>query len=177
MLGATTLVEWIGQNVAELMPFRVVRPYQRGVRFTRGIYPTTLAPGWHWFVPIYQTIEIVGVAEDSINLPTQTIMTRDGQPLTFSGAILYRISDPVAYWCAVQDAQNSLRDKAMLFLARRLRRRTFAQAVRLQHRTEELLRGELSEKSGRWGIEICDVGLTDFSTARPYRIYNDAPLF
>ena len=36
MIGATTLVEWVGANLREIMPFRIVRTYQRGVRFRGG---------------------------------------------------------------------------------------------------------------------------------------------
>ena len=175
MLGSTTLVEWLGQNLAELMPYKVIRTYQRGVRFTRGTQPRALMPGWHWFLPVVQSIEILTVSQDSINLPTQTIITRDQKQLTFSGVVLYEITDPVAYWCHVQDATNTMRDKAMLFLARRFRRCTLEQATRMQRRTERVLRARLTDDARAWGLLVVDVGLTDFSTARPFRLYGDSP--
>lgn len=45
----------------------------------------------------------------------------------------------------------------------------------MQRRTERLLRERLSDEAAAWGLAVVDVGLTDFATAKPIRLYGDTP--
>lgn len=170
----TSIVEIILQNLMELMPFRIIMSYQKGVRWTMGQNPKELAPGFHWCLPLRHSVEIVSCAEEFQNLPTQSVTTQDGKQICFSANIGYRITDAVAYFCEVQDFDKAVSALAMTHLAERVREKDYAWLVANQRDLERSLRGTLETRLKVWGAEVTKVGFTDYVQARQFRLFQDA---
>ena len=172
----TTVVEAVLNNVATLLPFRMVHSYERGVRFRWGKDIAELSPGLHFFVPGIESIREVNVAPETRDLPTQSTYTKDGKNVTFSGNVCYRIVDARKMYVGVQDFDEALVAFAMVHLAERIGSRTLA-ALRKDRETLDVEIAEtLSEKVAEWGATIEWVGLTDLAETRAYRLFGDARL-
>ena len=165
------VVDAILANLGALVPAKIVRSYQRGVKFRWGQDIGELATGLHWFWPLAESIEVKDVTEEVLNLPTQTVTTKDGQAVTFSVNIAYEVSDARAYWTAVQDFDASLSAASMTYLSRRIRAETWADLYEKQDALESGLTRSLAQKLSRWGVRIVDVGITDLCRAKPLRLY------
>ena len=170
MLG-TTLVGWIGQNIAALVPFKIVRSYERAVRFWLGKPGGELAPGFWWTFPGLLTMEVVDTRSDTSNLPTQSVTTSDGRSVTFSANVEFSITDAVAYVTGVQQFDFSLTNVAMSHLAKRVRAWTWDELVTEQRQLELSLRDTMTTRAKRWGVTIHDVGITDLTCAKTMRFY------
>lgn len=184
MLGGATLIEWLGENIKELAPFAVIPVYARGVRMFFGrIYdhgeghPWTgeLGPGLWLKIPWIWPIETVNVVPQVVNLPTQTITTKDGVPLSFSANIEFEIFDATASWTKVQSIHSSVAFLCMSHMARRLRDRTMQDALDGGRDLERSLASSLSTRLSGWGVRVTDVGLSDMVKTRPLRLYGDVP--
>ncbi|RTL04091.1 MAG: SPFH domain-containing protein [Acidimicrobiia bacterium] len=173
MLGGATLVGWLGENIAALVPFRIVRSYQRGVRFWLGAEGREVEPGFWWIVPGLLTLELVDTRADTTNLPTQSVTTSDGKSVTFSANVEFSITDPVAYVIGVQQFDTSLTNVAMSHLAKRVRAWTWDELVTEQRALELSLRDTMTTRAKKWGVTIHDVGITDLTCARTLRFYGD----
>jgi regulator of protease activity HflC (stomatin/prohibitin superfamily) len=171
-----TWIDAILSRIAELWPFVRVNTYQRGVRFRAGRNPTELAPGIHFAVWWFDDVHVVDVAEQPINLPTQTVTTRDDVPVTFSANVTYEIADVVQMYTSVQDFEDSINAIAMIHLAQRVRDWTWVELVEGQKELERSLKGTLTTRADRWGIKIIAVGFTDMVRARVHRLYGDPPI-
>lgn len=170
----TSLVEAILSNLAQLLPWRIVHSYERGVLFRMGRDVAELMPGWHWFWPLFESIDIVNVAPETRNLPTQTVMSKDGKPVTFSANVCYRITNARQMFVAVQSFDEAMIAYAMCHLAAEIGTRTFAGLRRDREQLETGLADSLSEKVAAWGAEIEWVGITDLANANAYRLFGDA---
>jgi regulator of protease activity HflC (stomatin/prohibitin superfamily) len=166
------VVDALLANLGALIPAKIVRSYQRGVKFRWGVDVAELGAGLHWFWPLAESIEVKEVVEEVTNLPTQTVTTADGHAVTFSVNIAYEVQDARAYWTTVQDFDASLSAAAMTYLARELRERSWADLYGEQRKIESGLTRSLAQKLSRWGVRIVDVGITDLARARPIRLYN-----
>lgn len=184
MLGGVSLVEWLGQNLQELVPVCIVPTYARGVRMFSGrIYdhgkghPWTgeLTPGIWLRLPWIWPIETINVVPDVVNLPTQTITTSDGHALSFSGNIEFEIIDAVLAWTRVQNIRQSVAFLCMSHMARKLRDRTLTEALEGGRDLERSLASTLSTRLSAWGVRVTDVGLSDMVKTRPLRLYGDTP--
>lgn len=176
MIGET-VVGWLSNNLLALLPFRVVRSYQRGVRFRLGRDIALLSPGWWWFFPVVESIEVVDVAPCVMNLPTQSVTTCDGRALSFSANIEYEIVNARKMYVRVQHLDTSLSASAMGFLAETVRAQPWDALVAGQLALEGELRRTITKQARRWGVRIRRVHLTDFVTTRALRLYGDnAPL-
>ncbi len=174
MLGGSTLVEAIMANLATLAPWRVVRSYERGIRFRAGRDIAELGPGWHWFVPVWESIEVVPVVQETRNVVSQSSWTADGGTVGFSCAYCYEIVDARKAFTRVQDLDGSMDNFVMVWLARAIRRRTRDQLRRDVRTLERRLEISLSHRAARWGVQITWLGLTDLSDTRVYRVLGDA---
>jgi regulator of protease activity HflC (stomatin/prohibitin superfamily) len=167
----TTLLDAVVNNLAVLIPARMVHEYERGVLFAGGRVKRELPPGLHWFVPGWQSIEVLPVAPETRDLPTQSVMTKDGKSVTFSCNVCYRIVDPCRNYVAIQSFDESLIAFAMVHLAGSISSRTLAAIKRDREALEVELADTLSEKVAAWGAEIEWIGLTDLVETRAFRLY------
>jgi regulator of protease activity HflC (stomatin/prohibitin superfamily) len=73
--------------------FAIVLSYQKGVRWTFGIDPVALEPGFHWKLWLMHRVEVINVVDEVIELPVQSVITADEKLVCFSVNIGFRFSD------------------------------------------------------------------------------------
>lgn len=170
-------IEAILSRLAELWPWSRVKPWQRGVRSTfvpfRGVRVTVLGPGIARSVPWFDTLEIREVQEDSWNMPTQSVTTKDDVAVTFSANFIYEIEDVKAVVFNVREFANSLQDLAMIHLSERVRDLTWAELRDGQKKLEKSIEGTLTTRAKDWGVAIRRFGLTDLVKARQFRHFGE----
>lgn len=70
-----------------------ITPWERGLRVRLGSRIAMLGPGIHLRVPIVDRVYRQSVRRRSAIQPAQTLITRDGKPLTVAVTITYQIAD------------------------------------------------------------------------------------
>lgn len=170
------IIQAILANLAQLLPWRIIMSYRMGVRWTWGKNPVKLEPGFHWCWWLMHTVDTVFSVEEVIDLPTQSLVTKDGKTVCFSVNIGLVVRDPVMYYCAVQDFDASTRGLAMTHLAERVRTQDYEDLVRDLKKLEDSLKGTLTTRFKVWGTEVTRVGFTDFvQTRQQIRLFQDQP--
>lgn len=174
MFPGTTIVEYFFQNLMALLPFIIVRTYQRAVRWRWGRKPIELLPGPHWKVWFYHQAEITDIQDDFIELPIQSVITKDRKLVCFSANVGYRIVDIVKHWDNVQDFVESTKALSMTHLAEKVRKLTLEELEEDLSKLENSLRGTLTTRFKGWGTEVFSVGFTNFAEVpRQYRFFTD----
>lgn len=172
-----TLIEIVFNNLMALLPFVIVRSYAEGVRWHFGKSPVAVKPGLRLKVWFYHSVDVYALVDDVIDLPTQTVITKDGYTVCFGVNIGYKIVDVVAHACNVQDFVESTAGLAMTHLAQRVRELNYADLIGdggLKG-LEKSLEGTLTTRMKRWGTEVFSVGFTNFAKVRaPLRIFLDS---
>lgn len=166
-------VEAILDRIADLWPFVRVKTYQAGVRFRGGKGPALLEPGVHFAIWWFDEVFMVDITQQPINLPTQSITTADGVPVSFSANIIYRVDDAVTLFTAIRDFEDSVTAIAMSHLAKKVRAWSMEELRTGQDELERSLERTLQTRVRDWGVKIIDVGLTDLVQARAYRLLGD----
>jgi len=171
-----TLLEVIFQNLMSLFPFVIIKSYARGVRWTLGRNPKELKPGPHWRVWLIHQVEEYNVVDEVLDLPVQSVITKDDKPICFSVNIGFRVTDVVTHCTGVQDFNESTAGLAMTHLAQRVREKTLADLVAeggLKD-LEKSLEGTLTTRLKAWGATVFSVGFINFAPGRaPLRIFLD----
>jgi len=57
--------------------FKVVKEYERGVKFTLGQFEAVMAPGLRTVIPLIQSWERVDMRVKAVDVPSQESITRD----------------------------------------------------------------------------------------------------
>lgn len=89
-------------------PFRIVSAWEQGIRLRFGRITALLQPGLHAFWPLVGEIHVEEVMIDVNTTPSQTVEDAEGEPVTFSLALKYRISDLAKMWSSIQDHENTV---------------------------------------------------------------------
>lgn len=164
-------------RVLELIPWTRVKPWQRAVRTTyvpfKGVRVRVIEPGIGRHVWFFDEYEIRDVQEDTDNLLTQSVTTKDDVAVTFSANFAYEIEDVLAAVMNVKEFSSGLRDVGMMHLAERAREMTWAELRDGQKEMEKSLRGTLTTRAKSWGVKITRVGLTDLVKARQFRHFGE----
>ena len=166
----------IGDNLSKLVPVKIVRSYQQGVKFNDGMDVESLGAGWHWYWPFKQAIEVVDVAEDVLDCEVQSLTTKpdaDGntQEVTLSFVITFKVTDARKLFVGLQDYAENIERAARRYIHRRVRGWTYRELIEKQTELESGVRETLTKRFEKWGVEITDAGLTDLTSARNYRVY------
>lgn len=161
------LVDALFNNLMELMPFVLIRKYERGCRFYRfGARAEEIGPGLRIRVWLYHSVEKVNVVPDVIELPLQSIITKDERPLCFKVALGYTVTDVVQHFCGVADFLDSTKAAAMIHLTKKVREMTLKEIVEDLSKIEASLKRTLTTLLKDWGVEVTSVGFIDFSEVR-----------
>ncbi len=171
-----TLIGAVLNNLLVLMPFVIVKSYERGVRWRFGQDPHELLPGIHWKFWLYHQVEISNITDEVIELQVQSVITADEKLVCFSVIIGFRIVDIVKHWTSVQDFRESTSGLAKTHLAQRVREQSLKDLIADTKKLETSLRGTLTTKFKDWGTEVFSVGFADFAEVpQQIRLFTNGP--
>ncbi|MCD8316412.1 MAG: SPFH/Band 7/PHB domain protein [Eggerthellaceae bacterium] len=101
-----------------ILSVRIVRPYQKGVVERLGKYRKTCDAGFHMIFPFVDRMTRVDMRENVVEVPPQSVITKDNVEVTVDAVIYYSPTDAVKliynvtnfYLAATKLAQTSLRN-------------------------------------------------------------------
>jgi regulator of protease activity HflC (stomatin/prohibitin superfamily) len=121
---------------------------------------------------LVQKIIRMDVVTQVVDLPPQTVTTKDGHCLVASGTIRYRIVDIEKALFAVQDVDKAFSTLALGVILEYISTRDLADCGDIEAVKKELRRGVAEAASG-WGLKIEQVYLTDLGKVRSLRLFGD----
>lgn len=152
-----------------------IRPNESGVFLRLGHYRKTVSEGWYVLLPLIDDIISLVVMPQVINLPNQSVTTRDSVSVAVSGAIEYSITDAKKALLEVQNFDASLQNLAMGIISEYVNERTMADCLDIKSLQRAVLSG-IRDAARGWGLKIHRFYLTDLVEHRAYRIMTtDAP--
>lgn len=112
-MGALTWISELVSALGSLVPriFHVPKTHN-GVLFTRG-HSTRMAPGMHWYWPIWSHPMVYPIKRQTVDLPAQTLMTADEKAVFVSATVVYQIEDIEKALVETYELEDTIRDTAM----------------------------------------------------------------
>ena len=144
-----------------ILSLKVVKEYQRGVKFTFGKYTAVMNPGLRLVFPIIQTWRRVDLRVNVVNVPKQDAMTKDNVSVVIDAVIYFKVSHPdkailvvVNYFYAVsQLAQTTMRDIVGQI--------TLDQLLGKREEVSKKIMLVIGKVSSSWGLIVESVELKD----------------
>jgi regulator of protease activity HflC (stomatin/prohibitin superfamily) len=138
-----------------------------------------LKPGLRWYWPLTSELELIVTARRPVDIPTMSILTKDGQSVVVSAAVVFRINDVIkALGEKNWDVDSTLVDVSQSVIFRAIRSRTFERLT--VDNVDELI-DELTEnaKKGltKFGILVESVLPKDLDRSKSYRVFGDTSSF
>ena len=76
-----------------LASLKVIKQYERGVKFTLGKFTCIMEPGLKIVVPIIQTFDRVDVRIKAVDVPSQECVSKDNVSLKVNAVLYYKVAD------------------------------------------------------------------------------------
>lgn len=121
----------------------------------------SLGPGCYLWLPLIQKAEKIEIKTQVKDLRAQSVWTKDGENITVSGAIRYRITNAVNALLDVFDFDSNIQTIALAAIHEFVNRHTLQECRERVQELTKIILDRVREESRGWGLKIEDVLLTD----------------
>jgi regulator of protease activity HflC (stomatin/prohibitin superfamily) len=138
---------------------RIVRPYQRGVIEQLGKYKETVDPGLQLIIPFIQTVRLVDMREQVIDVPPQEVITKDNVVVSVDAVIYYEPTDPQRLIYNVGNFILAITKLAQTNLRNLIGEMQLDEALTSRDSINTNLRQILDDATDKWGVRVVRVEL------------------
>jgi len=132
-----------------------------------GRYHRKLDAGWHFLVPIVETISFeVTTREQVLDVPPQQCYTKDNAPIKADAVVFMRVEDPGMAKYNVEDIYNAIMNLCLTQLREEIGKLTLDESFSSRERINFALLKELNSVCRGWGIEITRVELQNLQPSQ-----------
>jgi len=158
------LIHWFALWVPRL---KICRATHGGVKFVHGKRVKPIRAGLYMYWPLVTEVEIIPVAQQAIDLPSQKLTTKDNKTVLVSSVLVYEVEDTVKGCAGTYDLDQTVSDVGSTAAVYAITSRTFAE---VQLELTEDVKKELKRRSllllRPFGIRVIDARFSEFCECR-----------
>ena len=136
---------------------KIVRPYQRGLVERLGRYKVTKQPGFNLILPFIETIQLIDMREQVIDVPPQEVITADNVVVSVDAVVYYEATDPQRLVYNVADFLTAITKLAQTNLRNLIGDLELDSALTSRDTINTQLREVLDDATDKWGVRVVRV--------------------
>ncbi|MGH9271754.1 MAG: SPFH domain-containing protein, partial [Ilumatobacteraceae bacterium] len=136
---------------------KIVRPYQRGLVERLGRYKNTRDPGFNLILPFIETMQLVDMREQVVDVPPQEVITEDNVVVSVDAVVYYEATDPQRLIYNVADFFTAITKLAQTNLRNLIGDLELDKALTSRDRINTQLREVLDDATDKWGVRVVRV--------------------
>ena len=140
-----------------LSAVKIIRPYQRGIVERLGKYKDNREPGLQIIVPFIDTIRLVDMREQVVDVPPQEVITSDNVVVSVDAVVFYEPTDPQRLVYNIANFVLAITKLAQTNLRNLIGDLQLDEALTSRDRINTALREILDEATDKWGVRVVRV--------------------
>ncbi len=136
---------------------KIVRPYQRGLVERLGKYKTTKEPGLQIILPFIETMQLIDMREQVVDVPPQEVITSDNVVVSVDAVVYYEATDPQRLVYNVADFFTAITKLAQTNLRNLIGDLELDRALTSRDTINTQLREVLDDATDKWGVKVVRV--------------------
>jgi regulator of protease activity HflC (stomatin/prohibitin superfamily) len=136
---------------------KIVRPFQRGLVERLGRYKATKDPGFNLIVPFIETMQLVDMREQVVDVPPQEVITADNVVVSVDAVVYYEATDPQRLIYNVADFFTAITKLAQTNLRNLIGDLELDKALTSRDTINLQLREVLDDATDKWGVRVVRV--------------------
>jgi len=136
---------------------KIVRPFQRGLVERLGKYKATKDPGLQLILPFIDTMRLVDMREQVVDVPPQEVITADNVVVSVDAVVYYEATDPQRLVYNVADFFLAVTKLAQTNLRNLVGDLELDKALTSRDSINTQLREVLDEATDKWGVKVVRV--------------------
>ncbi|MBU1201272.1 MAG: slipin family protein [Nanoarchaeota archaeon] len=144
-----------------LAGLKVVKEYERGVRFTLGKFTGVMVPGLRVVFPIFQTWQRVDIRVKAVDVPDQDCVTKDNISVNVNAVIYYKVSDASKAVIQVEHYNYAISQLAQTTMRNIVGEVELDELLSQRDKVSDRIQEIVDKASDPWGIKVDSVDLKD----------------
>ena len=136
---------------------RIVRPYQRGIVERLGKYKETVDPGLRLIIPFIDTIRVVDMREQVVDVPPQEVITSDNVAVSVDAVVYYEPTDPQRLVYNIANVIVAVTKLAQTNLRNVIGDLQLDESLTSRDKINIALREILDDATDKWGVRVVRV--------------------
>lgn len=140
-----------------------INEYERGVLFEFGRFSKILAPGWHFYVPLFANCRKVDIRTKTVDVPEQEAITKDNVSVKINAVLYYKIFDAKKAIIAVENFNYAVSQLAQTTMRNMVGAVSLDDLLAERESISSKMCEILDEATDPWGVKVENVELKDIS--------------
>ncbi len=136
------------------MSLRIIRPFQRGLVERLGRFHNKREPGLNMIIPFIETLKRIDMRERVLDVPSQSIITKDNVVVEVDAIIYCQVTDPFKAYYEITDFITAAVKLAQTNLRNTLGEMELDQSLTSRDVINEQLRDVLDSATDKWGVKV-----------------------
>lgn len=136
---------------------RIVRPWQKGVIEQLGKYKATTDAGLHLIIPFVQSMNLVDMREQVVDVPPQEVITADNVVVSVDAVVYYEPTDPQRLLYNVANFIVAITKLAQTNMRNVIGDMSLDEALTSREKLNTDLRQILDDATDKWGVRVVRV--------------------
>ncbi|MCE9507621.1 MAG: slipin family protein [Alphaproteobacteria bacterium] len=145
--------------------FRILNEYERAVVYTLGRSSPVKGPGLIIIIPLIQKMVRVDTRVQTMNVPSQDVISRDNISVKVNAVVYYRVIDADRCINQVMDFNRATSELAQTTLRAVLGKHELDDMLSERDKLSTDIRNIIDEKTAHWGIKVDSVELKNIDIA------------
>lgn len=163
------LIDLIVTFIHDILPFKIVDQWEKGVHLRTGRFHKTVEPGLNWKIPFFDQILTTPVITQTVNLKPQTLTSLDEKNVVLTSIVRYHIHDVRKFLLGVMHANDALIDTTQGIIRDVVEGCKWVDLDDLSN----VVTPEVNEFVEKWGITVEQVSFPDLGQIITYRVMTD----
>jgi len=142
-----------------LSGLKVVKEYERGVKFTLGKYKGMMSPGLKIVLPVLQTWQRVDIRVKAIDVPDQDAITKDNVSIKVNAVLYYKVSEAKKAIIEVEHFNYAVSQLAQTTMRDVVGEVTLDELLSKRDAVSKRIREIVDKATDPWGIKVESVEL------------------
>ena len=140
-----------------------INEYQRAVKFRLGRYHSTLTPGWHVVIPVFEMIRKVDMRVKAVDVPDQEAITKDNISARINAVIYYKVKDAAKAIIEVENFWFAVSQLAQTTMRNVVGEMDLDTVLSQREEASRRIRQIVDNLTDPWGIQVDNVELKDIT--------------
>ncbi|HEX6425204.1 MAG TPA: SPFH domain-containing protein [Acidimicrobiales bacterium] len=133
---------------------KIVRPYQKGLIEQLGRYKETVEPGLRLIIPWFQSLRLVDMREQVVDVPPQEVITSDNVVVSVDAVLYYEPTEPQRLVYNVANFMLAVSKLAQTNLRNVIGDMQLDEALTSRDKINTELREILDDATDKWGVRL-----------------------
>lgn len=147
--------------IVVVVSIRQVNQWERGVKFTLGIFTSVSNPGWRLVIPVIQSMKKVDVRLKTFDVPSQDAITKDNVSAKINAVIYYKVTDAAKAIIDIQDIDDAVLQLAQTTMRNIAGSVTLDELLAERQQISDKIETIIDQATQGWGVEVASVELKD----------------